>query len=95
MFQIVRLPVYVDHEESERAIRSGFYPNWKCQDWRCPSHDICGRHFGLSQRYAAMGEMKADDALCSPRRTGVKCEHFTAATYDHFAKAFIGQAGRA
>ena len=92
MFKIITLPVYVDRDESENIIGSGVYPNWNCQDWQCPSRNICGRHFGLSKRYAAMSEMGADDALCIPHRGGDKCDHYTDATFDHFA-ASLGETG--
>lgn len=92
MLSIIYRVVLMDPDESEAVIASGEY-DWLCQDWRCPARDHCGKHFGLSRRYAAMLEQREDEALVVPARTGRRCRHYERATRDHFAES-LGQPPR-
>ena len=80
---IIHNAVSIDPAEADFFIDR--YPAWQCQDWSCPSAMHCGRHFGLSKRYAAMAEMGTADALIIPPRSGAECEHYLTASIDHFA----------
>lgn len=44
-------------ERSAAVIASG--KRWLCEDWECPAHRSCARHFGRSDAYAAMSEKHA------------------------------------
>lgn len=88
MHFVVRV-MHSDRALSDKCIADGKY-KWLCQDWSCPSRDFCGKHFGLSERYAAMQEQRADEALVRPTRGELRCEHFIPATRDHFAES-LGQ----
>ena len=88
MFELIVRECPTDHARSDALIAAGW--KWFCQDWRCPSKSICGRHFGLSKRYAAMEEQPEDEALVCPSRQGRRCKHFVLAERDFFAES-LGQ----
>lgn len=85
MFEVIMRQCVVDRRKSDRLIADGW--KWLCQDWTCPRLDHCGRHFGLSKRYAAMGEQPADEALVCPSRDDVGCKHFQLAKRDYVAES--------
>lgn len=81
----------IDNARSDALINAGW--KWLCRDWSCPRADICGKHFGLSKRYAEMGEQPANEALVCPTRGETGCKHFIMAKRDYFAES-LGQAPR-
>jgi hypothetical protein len=85
MFGAVIRKVEIGNAASDDAIEDGW--KWLCQDWSCPSHDICAKHFGLSERYAAMRDQPADEALLCPTREGYQCRHFVIAKRDYFSES--------
>ena len=87
MFSVINRCNQADNIQSDRIIRSGKYSTWLCQDWQCPSSGYCGKHFGLSKRYATMEEQPANEALLRPTRRGDRCQHFIAATRDYFSES--------
>jgi len=93
MFQVEYRCVSINHAESDGIIVSGQYRQWLCQDWRCPKRTHCGKHFGLSKRYAEMSDQRPDEALLMPSRTDNGCRHYKRATRDHFATSLGQQPG--
>jgi hypothetical protein len=75
-----------DPKQSDAVIAEGRH-KWLCQDWSCPMRHFCAQHFGLSERYAAMREQRASEALVCPSRRGERCGHFHLAVRDHFAES--------
>lgn len=101
MFTVIVRQCPTDNVNSDRLIAKGW--QWLCQDWDCPRGNHCAKHFGLSRRYAAMGEQPAKEALVCPTRRADGCDHFAWARRDHFAESLgerrvfptVAQEGRA
>lgn len=48
-----------------------------CDDWGCPAHVSCGRHYGRSEHFAAMSASPVDFAR-PPRAAGAEaCDSYT------------------
>jgi len=90
MFPIEYPCCTIDQAESDAIIASGQYRTWMCQDWRCPKHGHCAKHFGLSKRYAEMGDQPANEALVTPSRTEGGCRYYQRATRDYVSES-LGQ----
>lgn len=60
--------------DAEALIAAG--KKWLCQDWRCPAHNSCAKHWGRSREYAAMADYRG--ALVWPERDDDAdgCEHY-------------------
>jgi len=87
-FDVIYRVVEIDAPTSDRYIAAGW--RWLCQDWACPKMGHCGKHFGLSKRYAAMQEQPKGEALLTPSRSEAGCRHYVRGEQDHFA-ASLGQ----